>query len=60
MWRPGSSYLLQNDLRLHFGFEASEKIESLDITWSDGRKKESVKGITQGKIFTIQKGAGVI
>lgn len=54
----GSSYLSQNDLRLHFGLEASEKIESLEITWSDGQK-ENVKSISPGKIFTIQKGAGV-
>ena len=55
----GSSYLSQNDLRLHFGFEAPEKIESLEITWSDGQK-ESVTGVSPGKVFTIQKGAGVI
>ena len=54
----GSSYLSQNDLRLHFGFEASEKIESLEIIWPDGQK-EGVTGVTPGKIFTVQKGAGV-
>ena len=55
----GSSYLSQNDLRLHFGFDASEKIESLEIIWSDGRR-ESVKGVSPSKILTIQKGAGVV
>ena len=55
----GSSYLSQNDLRLHFGFDASEKIESLEIIWSDGRR-ESVKGVSPAKILTIQKGAGVV
>jgi hypothetical protein len=55
----GSSYLSQNDFRLHFGLANGEKIESVEIRWSDG-SEEKVSGVTAGKITTIQKGSGVI
>jgi hypothetical protein len=55
----GSSYLSQNDLRLHFGLEEAEKIEFLELKWNDGQT-ERVKGVNAGKILTIQKGVGII
>jgi len=55
----GSSYLSQNDTRLHFGLGASEKIEFLEIRWTDGQK-EKVDGIGDSGTFTIRKGAGVV
>lgn len=54
----GSSYLSQNDLRLHFGLRA-EKIESLEIRWSDGQT-EQVSGAGPGRILTIKKGTGIV
>jgi len=54
----GSSYLSQNDFRLHFGFAGAEKIESLEIRWSDG-ETETISGAVPGKILTIQRGAGI-
>jgi hypothetical protein len=35
--RCGYSYLSMNDLRLHFGLGASERIHRLEIRWTDGR-----------------------
>lgn len=55
----GASYLSQNDTRLHFGLGASEKIEWLEVRWSDGQK-ERVSGVVAGKILTIQKGSGIV
>jgi hypothetical protein len=55
----GSSYLSQNDLRIHFGLTVDEKIRSLEIPWSGGTI-EKVSGSTADRILTVQKGAGVI
>ncbi len=56
--QAGSSYLSQNDLRLHFGLGRDEKIQSVEIRWSNG-DIESVSGVTAGKILTITKGKGI-
>ena len=55
----GSSYLSQNDLRVHFGFGAGEKIESIDVRWGDGQT-ERIMGAETGKIITVQKGSGIL
>ena len=55
----GASYLSQNDLRIHFGLGASEKIESIDVKWSDGQIERIVTA-EPGKVLTIQKGSGVV
>ncbi|MEP6902160.1 MAG: CRTAC1 family protein [Actinomycetota bacterium] len=54
----GASYLSQNDFRLHFGFAKDEKIESLEIRWSDG-KTETIAGVQPGKINFIRQNKGV-
>lgn len=54
----GSSYLSQNDFRLHFGFGVDEKIESLEIRWASG-ERESFFDIPTGKFLTITKGKGI-
>jgi len=35
--QSGSSYLSQNDLRLHFGLGAAAKVDRLEIRWPSGR-----------------------
>jgi hypothetical protein len=57
--QAGSGYLSQNDLRLHFGVGAGEKITSLEIRWSSGRM-EKVDGVKPGKIITVREGKGVV
>ena len=54
----GASYLSQNDLRLHFGLGADEKIESVEIRWSDG-STESVSNIVPNRIYTVTQTKGV-
>ena len=56
--QAGASYISQNDFRLHFGLGAGEKIESVEIRWSDG-KTEKVTGVAPNQIVTIRQGKGV-
>ena len=55
----GGSYLSQNDLRLHFGLGADEKIGEVTVRWSDGTE-EKISGISADKITTVEKKKGVI
>jgi hypothetical protein len=56
--QAGASYLSQNDFRLHFGFPKGEKIESVEVRWSDG-SIEKVQGIQPNQIVAVTKGKGV-
>jgi hypothetical protein len=56
--RGGSSYLSQNDLRLHFGFAQRTTIDSVEISWPSG-KKETLKDLPADFIYTIFEGEGV-
>jgi enediyne biosynthesis protein E4 len=56
--QAGASYISQNDLRLHFGLGGGEKIESVEIRWSDG-KTEKIPGVQANQIVTIRQGKGV-
>ena len=57
--QAGGSYLSQNDLRLHFGFGAGEKIESVEIRWADGTTTKFA-GLEPGRMITISKERGII
>ena len=54
----GASYLSQNDLRLHFGLGQGEKIESVEVRWSDG-VTENISNIVPNKIITVTQNKGV-
>lgn len=54
----GASYLSQNDFRLHFGIPSGEKIQSVEIRWSDG-KTETISGVAANKISTVTQGKGI-
>ena len=54
----GASYLSQNDFRLHFGLGSGEKIESVEVRWSDG-KTESISGVEPNRILTVTQNKGV-
>lgn len=56
--RAGSSYLSQNDPRLHFGLGAATQAEAVEIRWPSG-KTETVRGVRAGRIVTIAEGKGV-
>jgi hypothetical protein len=56
--RAGSSYLSQNDLRLHFGLGKSTKIDSVEIRWPSG-KVETLENVAGDSIYTIVEGSGI-
>jgi enediyne biosynthesis protein E4 len=56
--RAGSSYLSQNDLRLHFGFGKKAVIDSVEVSWPSG-KKDVIKNLPTDFIYTIVEGEGV-
>ena len=56
--RGGGSYLSQNDLRLHFGLGAAQKMESVEIRWPNGAV-ETLQNVAADRIYTIVEGAGI-
>jgi hypothetical protein len=54
----GSSYLSQNDLRLHFGLGKSDRIDSVEISWPGG-KVDRFSALEVDQVYTIEEGAGV-
>jgi len=57
--RGGSSYLSQNDLRLHFGLGGETKLDAVEIRWPSG-KIENLKNLPADCIYQIVEGNGVL
>ncbi len=55
----GSSYLAQNDLRVHFGLGRMERVDRIEIRWPGGAK-ETVDNVGANQIVTIREGKGVV
>ena len=55
----GSSYLGQNDVRIHLGLGRAPAVDRLDIRWPSGRV-ETVKGVAAQQVVTIGEGMGII
>jgi hypothetical protein len=56
--RGGSSYLSQNDLRLHFGLGANRKMSEVSIRWPNG-ETEVLRDVSADFIYTAVEGAGI-
>lgn len=54
-----TSYLSNNDQRLHIGLGSQKQVDQLEINWSDG-KKEVYKNIESNRYLTILQGKGII
>ncbi len=54
-----TSYLSNNDPRLHIGLGRQNQIDLLEIFWSDG-KKEAYKNIACDRYITIQQEKGIL
>jgi hypothetical protein len=54
-----TSYLSNNDTRVHFGLGTINKIDLLEIRWSDG-KKETYNNIDPDRYITILEGTGIL
>jgi hypothetical protein len=57
--QSGSSYLGQNDLRVHFGLGQATRSEQLQIRWPGGTT-EVVKDLPANHVVTIREGEGVV
>jgi len=57
--RAGSSYLGQNDLRLHFGLGDAALVGRVEVTWPSGRV-DLVSGVRANHVVTIQEGRGIV
>lgn len=56
--QSGSSYLSQNDLRLHFGLGTHIKINAIEIQWPSGAK-QILHDLAADSIYTIEEGTGI-
>jgi hypothetical protein len=56
--RGGASYLSQNDLRLHFGLAANDKMSEVTVRWPNG-ETETLRDVPADFIYTIVEGAGI-
>src|SRR5450759_2752255 len=54
-----TSYLSNNDPRIHFGLGQEKKIDLLVISWSNG-KKEVYNNIDSDRYITIVEGTGIV
>jgi enediyne biosynthesis protein E4 len=57
--RSGSSYLSQNDLRVHFGLGKATKVDSIEIRWNSG-KVETIKDVAVDKFYAVLEGEGLV
>ncbi len=56
--QSGSSYLSQNDLRLHFGLEMHTSMDTVEISWPSGLK-EQFHDLPADYIYTFVEGHGM-
>jgi hypothetical protein len=57
--KAGSSYLAQNDLRVHFGMGGVAAAERLEVRWPGG-KMDVVDNVEANRILTVREGEGVV
>jgi len=55
--RGGSSYLSQNDLRVHFGLGKSARVDSAEITWPSGQA-DRLRDLAVDRAYSVQEGTG--
>ncbi len=56
--RSGSSYISQNDLRVHFGLGRSSKIDGVEVRWPSGLV-EHFDNLAVDAIHVLKEGSGV-
>ncbi|MGH2524777.1 MAG: ASPIC/UnbV domain-containing protein, partial [Anaerolineales bacterium] len=56
--KAGSSYLGENDLRVHFGLGSASRAERLEIRWPSGQV-EVVENLDANQMVTVVEGKGI-
>ena len=56
--RSGSSYISQNDLRVHFGLGSAAKIDSVQVRWPSGLT-EGFADLAVDQIHTLKESSGL-
>ena len=56
--KSGSSYLGQNDLRVHVGLGELTRVERIDVRWLGGRL-DTVRDVAANQIITMTEGQGI-
>jgi len=56
--RSGSSYISQNDLRVHFGLGSTAKVDAVQVRWPSGLV-EHFGDLSVDAIHTLKEGSGV-
>ena len=57
--KAGSSYLSQNDPRIHFGLGAATRVDRLEVRWPSGRT-DILQDVPANHIVSIREGNGVV
>jgi hypothetical protein len=55
--RSGSSYISNNDMRVHFGLGSAAKIDWVEVRWVSGLT-ERFEGVTVDSFHTLKEGSG--
>lgn len=55
--RSGSSYISNNDMRVHFGLGATDKIDDVEIRWPSGLV-EHFEQVPVDRVVTLKEGTG--
>ena len=56
--RSGSSYLSQNDPRLHFGLGECTEVDRLEVSWPSGLV-ERFENLPSNRVLVIREGSGI-
>jgi enediyne biosynthesis protein E4 len=56
--KAGSSYLSQNDLRLHFGLGAEKSMATVEVRWPNG-DVETLQNLATDAVYTVVEGQGI-
>jgi len=57
--RSGSSYISQNDLRVHFGLGAASKLDAVQVRWPSGLV-EHFDNLAVDALHTLKEGTGTV
>ncbi|MDE2734624.1 MAG: CRTAC1 family protein, partial [Gemmatimonadota bacterium] len=57
--RSGSSYLSQNDLRVHFGLGECTIVDRLEVLWPSGLV-ERFADLSSNRVLVIREGSGIV